>query len=236
MFHLGLTFAALASAGIQTLYSVRSSTCGTPAASARRAWSIKECLLVWTDYSTRRVQIQIPIRFRRILTIALNSSMTKIKRSFDDVFCASLQVFWILNRGGHLGVGFYKRCLPLSKEMSTPLSTFNHLRLPQRQQWMGRKNLPRVRHHSSLGKIKNTLQLLVSTVSTVTQWQASSHFVVWWLFLSSLYRKNADFLTENKPCNCCKICCIKCVTGSFQYVIFNLFNIFTETCVRVTTL
>ena len=45
VFHLGLTFPALASAGIQTLYSARI-TCGTPAASARRTWSIKECLLV----------------------------------------------------------------------------------------------------------------------------------------------------------------------------------------------
>ena len=53
----GLTCAAFASAGIQTLYCVRNSTCGTPAASTRKAWSIKEFLLALTN-KKRSSQIQ----------------------------------------------------------------------------------------------------------------------------------------------------------------------------------
>ncbi len=53
----GSTCAALASAGIQTLYCVRNSTCGTPAASTRKAWSIKEFLLASTNKSSSETQI-----------------------------------------------------------------------------------------------------------------------------------------------------------------------------------
>ena len=53
----GLTCAAFASAGIQTLYCVRNSTCGTPAASTRKAWRIKEFLLALTN-KKRSSQIQ----------------------------------------------------------------------------------------------------------------------------------------------------------------------------------
>ena len=45
----GLTCAALPSAGIQTLYCVRNSTCGTAAASTRKACSINEFLLALTN-------------------------------------------------------------------------------------------------------------------------------------------------------------------------------------------
>ena len=53
----GLTCAALASAGIQTLYCVRNSTCGTPAASTRKAWSTKEFLLALTN-KKKRVRVK----------------------------------------------------------------------------------------------------------------------------------------------------------------------------------
>ena len=56
---------------------MRNSTCGTPAASTRRKWSIKECLLA--GHTTRRVQIQIRI-------------CLKSKRGFD-VFCIQMRSF-----------------------------------------------------------------------------------------------------------------------------------------------
>lgn len=112
----GLTFAALASAGIQSLYSMRNSTCGTPAASTRRKWSIKECLLA--GHTTRRVQIQIRI-------------CLKSKRCFD-VFCIQMRSFstGVLNSEQRrtFRCRFQKRCHSLSREMSTPLSAFNRLR------------------------------------------------------------------------------------------------------------
>ena len=65
---------------------------------------------------------------------------------------------------------------------------------------------------------ENTLQLLASTGSTVTQWRASSRFVVDGCFSLPCFDNSA-----NEPCNFRKI--LKCITASFQY----LFNISTET-------
>jgi len=62
----GLTCAALASAGILTLYCVRNSTWGTPAASTRKAWSIKEFLLALTNKKKSSSQTQIVLYSQRI--------------------------------------------------------------------------------------------------------------------------------------------------------------------------
>ena len=62
----GLTCAALASAGIQTLYCVRNSTWGTPAASTRKARSIKEFLLALTNKKKSSSQTQIVLYSQRI--------------------------------------------------------------------------------------------------------------------------------------------------------------------------
>ena len=79
----GLTCAALASAGIQTLYCVRNSTCGTAAASTRKAWSINEFLLALTN-KNEEFESNPNWLILDSNDTGLNFSMTDINARFDD--------------------------------------------------------------------------------------------------------------------------------------------------------
>ena len=71
----------------QTLYCVRNSTCGTPATSTRKAWSIKEFLLALRN-KKRRVWVKPKLAYIGFkFDTGLNFSLTNITASFDFFWC-----------------------------------------------------------------------------------------------------------------------------------------------------
>ena len=165
---------------------MRNNTCGTPAASTRRKWSIKECLLA--GHTTRRVQIQIRI-------------CLKSKRCFD-VFCIQMRSFstGVLNSEQRrtFRCRFQKKVPFTFQRNVNPSVCFQPSTSVASKATMNeaRESAQGAPPPMPIGK----MQLLVSTVSTNSHSTAGCLTpCCCWLLLSSTHRQIADFLIA---CTC----------------------------------